>query len=122
MALVEAVPPVADRLEAVRARIADAAARSKRDPIDVRLIAVSKGMAAARVDEVIAAGVEDIGENRIQEAADKQREVRNPARWHFDRPPADQQGRPRGDALRFRPLGRQHARRGRAVRTSARGT
>jgi pyridoxal phosphate enzyme (YggS family) len=83
MAVVEEDSPVADRLEAVRARIEAAAARANCDPLDVRLIAVTKGTSAARVDEVIAAGVEDIGENRIQEAADKQREVRNPARWHL---------------------------------------
>jgi pyridoxal phosphate enzyme (YggS family) len=80
---VEAVPPVANRLARVRARITAAALRSERDPSDVRLIAVSKGMPAARVDAAIDAGVEDIGENRIQEAADKQREVRNAARWHL---------------------------------------
>lgn len=74
---------VADRLELVRTRIEAAAARSNRDPLDVRLIAVSKGMSAASVDEAIAAGVEDIGESRIQEAADKQRDVRNAARWHL---------------------------------------
>ncbi|HEV3274077.1 MAG TPA: YggS family pyridoxal phosphate-dependent enzyme [Candidatus Dormibacteraeota bacterium] len=79
----EAVPPVANRLARVRARITAAALRSERDPSDVRLIAVSKGMPAARVDAAIDAGVEDIGENRIQEAADKQREVRNAARWHL---------------------------------------
>jgi pyridoxal phosphate enzyme (YggS family) len=75
--------PLAARLEAVRSRIAAAATRADRDPLDVRLIAVSKGMPAARVDEAIVAGVEDIGENRIQEAADKQRQVRNAARWHL---------------------------------------
>jgi PLP dependent protein len=75
--------PVADRLQAVQARIEAAAARANRDPLDVRLIAVTKGTSADRVDEVIAAGVGDIGENRIQEAADKQREVRNAARWHL---------------------------------------
>lgn len=79
----EAVPPVADRLETVRARIEAAALRADRDPLDVRLVAVSKGMTADRVDEAIAAGVEDIGENRIQEAADKQREVCNAVRWHL---------------------------------------
>jgi PLP dependent protein len=75
--------PVAERIEAVRARIEAAAVRSERDPLDVRLVAVSKGTSAARVDEAIAAGIEDIGENRIQEAADKQREVRHAARWHL---------------------------------------
>lgn len=79
----EALPQVANGLERVRARITAAALRAERDPRDVRLIAVSKGMPAARVDAAIEAGVEDIGENRIQEAADKQREVRNAARWHL---------------------------------------
>ncbi len=77
------MPPVANRLDRVRARITAAALRSERDPRDVRLIAVSKGMPAARVDAAIEAGVEDIGENRIQEAANKQREVRNAVRWHL---------------------------------------
>jgi len=76
-------PSVADRVEQVRARIEAAALRSNRDPLGVRLIAVSKGMGASCVDEVIAADVEDIGENRIQETADKQREVRQAARWHL---------------------------------------
>jgi len=75
--------PVADQLAAVRARMDAAARRANRDPDDVLLIAVTKGMPAARVDEAIAAGVGDIGENRIQEAADKQPEVRNGARWHL---------------------------------------
>lgn len=75
--------PVADRLDAVRGRIEDAAVRANRDPLDVLLIAVTKGVSAARVDEALDAGVEDVGENRIQEAADKQGDVRHPARWHL---------------------------------------
>jgi pyridoxal phosphate enzyme (YggS family) len=82
VSIVEEVP-VAVRLEAVRARIDDAVRRADRDPDEVRLIAVTKGVAAERVDEAIAVGVEDIGENRIQEAAEKQREVHNAARWHL---------------------------------------
>jgi PLP dependent protein len=75
--------PVADRLQAVRARIDAAAARVNRDPLDILLIAVTKGVRAERVDEAIDAGVEDVGENRVQEASDKQGEVRNTARWHL---------------------------------------
>ena len=75
--------PVADRIEAVRGRIDAAAARADRDPRDVLLIAVTKGVSAERVDEAISAGVEDVGENRIQEAEDKQAEVRQTARWHL---------------------------------------
>jgi PLP dependent protein len=63
--------------------MAAAAERAGRDPDDITLIAITKGTAAARVDAAIAAGVEDVGENRVQEAADKQREVTNAARWHL---------------------------------------
>jgi pyridoxal phosphate enzyme (YggS family) len=80
---VEDAVPVADRIEAVRGRIDAAAARADRDPLDVLLIAVTKGVGAERVDEAISAGVEDVGENRIQEAEDKQAEVRQTARWHL---------------------------------------
>jgi pyridoxal phosphate enzyme (YggS family) len=75
--------PVADRIEEVRGRIDAAADRANRDPLDVLLIAVTKGVDADRVDEAISAGVEDVGENRIQEAEDKQAEVRHTARWHL---------------------------------------
>jgi PLP dependent protein len=80
---VEDAVPVADRIEAVRGRIDAAAARADRDPRDVLLIAVTKGVSAELVDEAISAGVEDVGENRIQEAEDKQAEVRQTARWHL---------------------------------------
>jgi PLP dependent protein len=63
--------------------MAAAAERAARDPDDITLIAITKGTAAARVDAAIAAGAEDVGENRVQEAADKQREVTNAARWHL---------------------------------------
>jgi pyridoxal phosphate enzyme (YggS family) len=78
-----AATPVAVRVKRVRARIAAAAQRASRDPDEVTLIAITKGTAAANVDAAIAAGVEDVGENRVQEAVDKQREVTGDARWHL---------------------------------------
>jgi pyridoxal phosphate enzyme (YggS family) len=77
------ITPVAVRLERVRARIAAAAERADRDPADVLLLAVTKGTAAANVDAAIAAGVDDVGENRVQEASDKQALVKGDARWHL---------------------------------------
>jgi len=67
----------------VRGRIAAAAARSGREPASVRLVAVTKGTPAKRVDEAIAAGATDVGENRVQEAEDKQPLVTGAARWHL---------------------------------------
>jgi PLP dependent protein len=78
-----ATAPIAARIKQIRARIDAAAQRAGRDPAAVSLIAITKGTPAAGVDAAIAAGVENIGENRVQEAADKQRQVTNIARWHL---------------------------------------
>ena len=69
-----ASPPgasIADRLAAVRERIARACAAAGRSPEDVTLIAVSKFHGAEAVAEAIAAGQVVFGENRVQEAAAK---------------------------------------------------
>ena len=46
-------------------------------------MAVSKTKPAAMLDEAIAAGVAELGENRVQEARDKKPLVRGSARWHL---------------------------------------
>jgi hypothetical protein len=75
--------PIAVRVERVRARIAAAAERANRDPADILLIAVTKGTAAASLDAAIAAGISDVGENRVQEALDKRQLIKGDARWHL---------------------------------------
>jgi len=67
---------LAARLAAVQARIAAAARRAGRDPGAVRLVAVSKTVAAPRVAEGAALGLRHLGENRVQEAAEKMHAVR----------------------------------------------
>jgi len=62
---------IAQRVAAVRERIARAAERASRSPGDVTLVAVSKTFPAEVVREAFAAGVRHFGENRVQEAADK---------------------------------------------------
>lgn len=75
---------VGDRLEEVRGRIAAAAARSGRAPGAVRLVAVSKGVAAPQIVEAVAAGAVDLGESRAQELLAKAPALADrPVRWHF---------------------------------------
>jgi pyridoxal phosphate enzyme (YggS family) len=64
---------IADRVAAVRERIARAAARAGREEGDVTLVAVSKTQGADAVREAFAAGVRVFGENRVQEAEAKAR-------------------------------------------------
>ena len=77
---------VAERVASLRARIAAAALRAGRAPSDVLLIAVSKTQPPAAIAEAIAAGIQAIGENRVQEAAPKIEALRvsHPGvRWHL---------------------------------------
>lgn len=61
----------ADRRRHILDEIAKAASLAQRDPRDVQLIAVSKGRSADQIEELIAAGQCDFGENRVQEALAK---------------------------------------------------
>jgi len=72
------------RLAAVRARIARAAGRARRDPSAIRLVAVSKTFPADAVRTAFDAGQIDFGENKVQEALDKMdRTADLPIRWHL---------------------------------------
>jgi pyridoxal phosphate enzyme (YggS family) len=62
---------IADRVAAVRERIARAAERASRPPDAVTLVAVSKTFPAQAVRDAFAAGVRAFGENRVQEAERK---------------------------------------------------
>jgi len=61
----------AERRDRICGEIAQAAALARRDPTQVQLIAVSKGRSAEQIEELIAAGQRDFGENRVQEALAK---------------------------------------------------
>jgi len=63
--------PVAEALSRIRARIAAAARRAGRNPTEIGLVAVTKGVSADRIREAVAAGISCIGENRLQEAVSK---------------------------------------------------
>jgi PLP dependent protein len=68
--------------ERVLGEIAAAAARAGRDPGSVTLVAVTKGVPIERVHEAVEAGLTTLGENRVQEAADKIPLVGR-ATWHL---------------------------------------
>ena len=74
---------VAANIDAVRTRIDAAARRTGRGEGGVRLIAVTKGFDAACVNQAVDAGVTDVGENRVQEAASKQSGVQHTVNWHL---------------------------------------
>src|SRR3712207_3463575 len=73
---------VADRLAEVRSRIADAVARGGHRQ-RVTVVAVTKTHGPEAVHAAWEAGVQDVGENRVQEALPKMEAVDVPVRWHL---------------------------------------
>ena len=65
------LPSIADRLSAIRDRMATACRRAGREPSTVVLVAVSKFQPERAVREAIEAGQSRFGENRVQEALEK---------------------------------------------------
>lgn len=73
---------VREAVAEARARMAAARARGGHGQ-EVTLVAVTKTHGPEAVDAAWAAGVTDVGENRVQEALAKQPLVQSPVRWHL---------------------------------------
>mgnify|MGYP001084844177 CR=1 FL=1 len=74
---------IAANLDQIRSEIAAACRRCGRDPLTVRLLAVSKTHPAEAVQEAVAAGQLLFGENYVQEFLAKAEAVKAPVQWHF---------------------------------------
>jgi len=60
-----------------------AAGRAGHDPRKIKLVAVSKTIESARIQEAIEAGVTILGENYVQEARKKIAEIGHGVQWHM---------------------------------------
>lgn len=75
---------IADNLQAVKARLAEAARAARRDPASIHLLAVSKTHSFARISEAYVAGQRAFGENYVQEALQKMDALgASPIEWHL---------------------------------------
>lgn len=72
-----------ERLAAVEERIAAACARANRKREEVKVIAVTKYVDADTIGDLLAIGVEHIGENRVQDALPKFERYGHLGTWHF---------------------------------------
>ena len=73
---------IAERYKQIEERKNAAALRSGRNPEDIVLMAVTKTHTPDEINQAIAAGALDIGENRVQELVEKYVKV-SPVRWHL---------------------------------------
>lgn len=71
------------RADAVRAQITAACARAGRDPASVELLAVTKTHPAEAADYAARYGLRAVGENRVQEAVDKQPHCTAKVQWEL---------------------------------------
>jgi hypothetical protein len=86
---------IASNLQAVRARIADAAKAAGRSPESVSLLAVSKTWPLASVLEAFDAGQHAFGENYVQEGVEKaEASSGHSLIWHFIGPLQSNKTRP----------------------------
>jgi pyridoxal phosphate enzyme (YggS family) len=77
---------IAENIAAVRQQIAVAAQQAGRHPAEIRLIGVTKTHPAEAVAQAFAAGLADVGENRVQEAESKIAALaseRQRSTWHL---------------------------------------
>ncbi|MBR1599051.1 MAG: YggS family pyridoxal phosphate-dependent enzyme [Lachnospiraceae bacterium] len=74
---------VKDNYKLIYQEVIDTARKCGRNPEDVTLIAVSKTKPLSDIEELIQIGVEDFGENKVQELTDKYEHVSKPVRFHL---------------------------------------
>jgi len=74
---------VAGNLRIIQEQMEHAARRAGRDPSEITLVAATKDVPPELIEEAIAAGVEIIGENRVQEALKKHKVIGDSVHWHM---------------------------------------
>ncbi len=74
---------VAGNYRRILDRITAAAAKARRDPREIRLLAAAKSQSVEAIRAALAAGVSLVGENYVQEAADKKRLISASVEWHM---------------------------------------
>lgn len=74
---------ISQQIDHVRERIAAACEKCNRNPDEVLLVAVTKNVEVDRILQAVDAGVEIIGENRVQDARQKFEQIGSKVQWHF---------------------------------------
>lgn len=74
---------IAENTQFLRDRIAAKCVEFKRNPKEIRLIAVSKFFGVDAIEEANRLGITDFGENKAQELRDKYEILGDKVTWHF---------------------------------------
>ena len=74
---------LSERIRRVQDRIENAARKAGRDAAEITLVAVSKKQPIGLIEEAIACGISEFGENRVQELVQKFPLISESLSWHF---------------------------------------
>lgn len=74
---------IAENIKEIRANIDEAARRSGREPKDVLLLAVSKTVEVPKIKAAVECGLDELGENRVQEIMEKYEPMGADVKWHL---------------------------------------
>ena len=75
---------IANRLELIQKKIADAALRSGRNPDEIKVVGVTKTVSGKKIKEAVEAGLKILGGNYIQESLEKMDTLSiDDVSWHF---------------------------------------
>jgi pyridoxal phosphate enzyme (YggS family) len=93
------VDTVGERYQRILERVDRAARSTGRDATDVVLVGASKRQPIERLEEAWEAGLRVFGENRVQEALEKQPLMPSDAEWHLIGPLQSNKARPATEAF-----------------------
>lgn len=74
---------VRENLAHIQSKISDACQKVNRSPEEVSIVAVTKYVTISRAEEAIQAGIQNLGENRLEGAMEKYEMLGDKAEWHF---------------------------------------
>ncbi|WP_110112909.1 YggS family pyridoxal phosphate-dependent enzyme [Bacillus sp. CGMCC 1.16541] len=74
---------VLHNLEHIKREIDESCDLAKRNPNEIRIIAVTKYVSTNRAQEAVEAGITHLGENRDEEMIEKQGSIQGDVSWHF---------------------------------------
>lgn len=74
---------ISENIKSIREKIDNAAQKAGRDPKDVLLLAVSKTVDVPRIKAAVAEGLDELGENHVQEIMEKFEPMGSDVKWHM---------------------------------------
>lgn len=74
---------ISENINVIRQKIAKAAQKAGRNPEDVLLLAVSKTIDNERIRQAVDCGLNELGENKVQEIMDKFDTLERDVKWHM---------------------------------------